>query len=114
MRDFCKINGIIYQAYSALGSGDRPWRHEGSIMSGAPYGGHEVLTHPDLVRMASKHDVSVAQVVLRWHLQMGGAAVAKSSHPERVKQNYKLWHFALDADDMEARLFFFSSVMTKT
>jgi len=101
LRDFCKINGIIFQAYSSLGSADRPWRKEGSITSGAPVGGHEVLQNPTLLGIAAKHGVSAAQVVLRWHVQMGGAAVCKSVTPSRIIENYKLWHFKLGEDDME-------------
>jgi len=103
LRDFCKTNGIIFQAYSALGSGDRPWRKEGSLSSGAPFGGHEVLQNPELVKIAEKHggDISVAQVVLRWHAQMGGAAVCKSVTPSRIQQNYDLWNFELDDDDLK-------------
>merc|ERR1711963_789863 len=95
LRDFCKINGIIFQAYSSLGSADRPWRKEGSITSGAAVGGHEVLQNPTLLGIAAKHGVSAAQVVLRWHVQMGGAAVCKSVTPSRIIENYKLWHFKL-------------------
>jgi len=101
LRDFCKINGIIFQAYSALGSADRPWRKEGSITSGAPFGGHEVLQNPELAKVADKHGLSVAQVVLRWHIQVGGAAVCKSVTPDRIRQNYDIWNFVLDAEDIE-------------
>lgn len=102
LRDFCKINGIVFQAYSSLGSADRPWRKEGSITSGAPIGGHEVLQNPELAKIAKKHGVSVAQVVLRWHVQMGGAAVCKSVTPSRIEENYRVWHFNLDEGDMAA------------
>ena len=92
----------LCQAYSALGSADRPWRTAGSITSGAPHGGYEVLQNPELAKIAEKHGVSVAQVVLRWHIQMDGAAVCKSVTPSRIEQNYKVWSFKLDADDMAA------------
>jgi len=101
LRDFCQINGIIYQAYSSLGSADRPWRTEGSLTSGAPIGGYEVLQNPTLIKIAEKHKVSVAQVVLRWHVQVGGAAVCKSVTASRIEQNYDIWNFQLDSDDMQ-------------
>jgi diketogulonate reductase-like aldo/keto reductase len=37
-----------------------------------------------------QHQKTVAEVVLRWHLQMGGSMIAKSSHPERIKENFKV------------------------
>ncbi|XP_059097202.1 aldo-keto reductase family 1 member B1-like [Tigriopus californicus] len=100
-RAFCRINGIVFQAYSALGSADRPWRHTGSITSGAPSTGHEVLDHPILRDIAQRLGRSVAHVVLRWHLQIGGAAVCKSVTPSRIQENIKLWDFALAPEDMD-------------
>jgi len=40
----------MIQAYSALGSFDRPWRKEGSLTSGTPSTGFEVLDHPTVLR----------------------------------------------------------------
>ena len=50
--------------------------------------------------MANKHGKSTANVVLRWHLQMGGTMVAKSVTPSRIEGNYKLWDFELSAEEM--------------
>lgn len=77
LRDYCRIHKIAFQAYSSLGSADRPWRLTGSITSGAPKTGHEVLSHPDIVKVAAKYGKTTANVVLRWHLQMGGTMCCK-------------------------------------
>ena len=90
----------IVQAYSALGSADRPWRLTGSITSGAPKTGHEVLSHPDIVKIAEKHGKTTANVVLRWHLQMLGTMCCKSVTPSRIIENFKVWDFTLDTADM--------------
>jgi len=100
LRDFCRINNVVFMAYSALGSADRPWRVQGSITSGTPPAGHEVLSHPDLVKIAEKYGKSVANVVLRWHLQLGGSMVCKSVTPSRIQDNFKIWDFSLTAEDM--------------
>jgi len=100
LRDFCRNHKIVFQAYSALGSADRPWRVAGSITSGLPTAGYEVLGHPDIAKIAEKYGKSTANVVLRWHLQMGGAFVCKSVTPSRIQENFKIWDFELSAEDM--------------
>merc|ERR1711868_59432 len=100
LRDFCKLHNIVFQAYSSLGSADRPWRQSGSITSGPPKVGHEVLQHPEIMRIGKKYNKSAAQAVLRWHVQNGGTCVAKSVTPSRIEENYQIWDFELDADDM--------------
>jgi len=101
LRTFCSINNIAFQAYSSLGSADRPWRKEGSITSGVPKTGHEVLSHPDIKRIADKYGKSTANVVLRWHLQLGGTMCCKSVTPARIEDNFKIWDFSLTAEDMK-------------
>lgn len=101
LRDFCAINGIAFQAYSALGSADRPWLKEGSITSGPPSTGHEVLKHPLMVRLAEKYCKTTANIVIRWHLQMGGVLVCKSVTPSRIQANFNVWDFALTDQDMD-------------
>ena len=72
---FSAIHDIVFQAYSPLGSGDRPW-----LKKGPPISGVELLQDPELKAVAEKHKKSVAQCVLRWHVQMGGCAVPKSQN----------------------------------
>merc|ERR1711860_270439 len=101
LRDFCRINKIIFQAYSALGSWDRPWKVEGSITSGTPTAGYEVLNHPTILKIAEKKGgKTAAQIILRWHLEMGGAMVTKSVTPSRIQSNFEIWDFNLTAEDM--------------
>lgn len=83
LRAFHSEHGIVTQAWSPLGRG-------------------RLLDDPTLAGIAAKHSVSVAQVILRWHLQLGGAAVVKSVHPDRLRQNLDLDGFDLDADDLTA------------
>lgn len=61
------------------------------------------LRSPVLAGIASAHDVSPAQVVLRWHLQHGIAVIPKSVNPERIRANLDVFGFVLAGDEM-ARL----------
>ncbi|MDR2301300.1 MAG: aldo/keto reductase [Deltaproteobacteria bacterium] len=54
-----------------------------------------------LKELAAKHGRSVAQVVLRWHIQRGIVAIPKSVRKERIVENLKVFDFELDALDME-------------
>lgn len=76
-------HGIITQAWSPLGQG-------------------QLLDHPALKAIAAKHQRTVAQVILRWHLQSGFVAIPKSVTPSRIKENFDILDFALDADDLAA------------
>jgi len=100
LRNYCQIHGIAFQAYSALGSADRPWALTGSITSGAPTTGHEVLKHPEIQKIADRLGKSAANVVIRWHLQMGGTLATKSVTPSRIQENFNVWDFKLSAEDM--------------
>lgn len=100
LRDFCRIHKIAFQAYSALGSFDRPWKKAGSITSGEPITGHELLENPIIKGIADSLEKSPAQIVLRWHLEMGGTAVSKSVRAHRIISNYGVWDFELSPSDM--------------
>lgn len=89
--DFCKSQQIQLQAYMPLGSYDRPF-----VRPGDP----ELLEDERVKAVAAKHKKSVAQVVLRWHVQRGVAACPKSVTPSRIKENNEIWDFELDAEDM--------------
>lgn len=62
--------------------------------------GRELLADPVLVGLAEAYDRSPAQVVLRWHLQLGNVVIPKSVTPARVRQNIDVFDFTLSDDDM--------------
>jgi 2,5-diketo-D-gluconate reductase A len=84
LRAFHAEHGIVTEAWSPLGQG------------GA------LLDDPVLARIAEKHQRSTAQVVLRWHLQIGNVVIPKSVTPYRIRQNIDVFEFKLDADDLVA------------
>ncbi len=71
-----------------------------AVEAWSPLGRGEVLHAPALQALADKHGRSVAQVILRWHVQQGIVPIPKSQNPERMAQNLALDDFALDEDDM--------------
>ncbi|GAA2105057.1 aldo/keto reductase [Streptomyces albiaxialis] len=82
MRAFNASNNVATEAWSPLGQGK------------------ELLGEPVLARIAEKHGKTAAQVVIRWHLQLGNVVIPKSVTPSRIKENIDVFDFALDATDM--------------
>ncbi|TDU75087.1 MULTISPECIES: aldo/keto reductase [unclassified Streptomyces] len=76
--------GIATEAWSPLGQGK------------------ELLTLPAVAEAAARHGRSPAQVVLRWHLQLGNIVIPKSVTPSRIRENLDVFGFELDADDLAA------------
>jgi len=61
------------------------------------------LRDPVLAEIAARHQVTPAQVVLRWHLELGIAVIPKSARPERIRSNLDVFGFSLTPEEM-ARL----------
>ena len=78
----CHERGIAVEAYSPLGQG-------------------QDLREPTVTGIAEEHGVSPAQVILRWHLQLGHIVIPKSVSPERVRSNIDLDGFALSSDELQ-------------
>jgi 2,5-diketo-D-gluconate reductase A len=77
-------HGIVTEAWSPLGSGKG------------------LLDVPAIVAIARKHERTPAQVVLRWHLQLGNIVIPKSVTPSRIKENIEVFDFSLDDEDLGA------------
>ena len=76
--------GIATEAWSPLGQG-------GALLSDAT-----------ITRLADRYGVTPAQVVLRWHLQLGTIVIPKSANPARMRQNLDVFGFELSAEDLSA------------
>jgi 2,5-diketo-D-gluconate reductase A len=61
-----------------------------------------MLSDDVLVRLADKHGRTPAQVVLRWHVQVGNVVIPKSVRPERMRENAAIFDFRLEEEDMAA------------
>jgi diketogulonate reductase-like aldo/keto reductase len=64
-------------------------------------GRKDFFTNPVLMEIGAKHDKTAAQVALRFLIQSDVVAIPKSAHRERMEQNFHIFDFALDDEDME-------------
>ena len=69
----------------------------------APFGEgrNNMFTNPTLVEIGKKYNKSAAQVILRWLIQRGVIVVCKSTHLERIQENFNVFDFKLSKDDMD-------------
>lgn len=81
LRAFHNRHGIVTQAWSPLGRA-------------------RILDDPTIRQIAAAHEATPAQVIIRWHLQLGGALIPKSTHAERLTQNLDIDGLTLSEDDM--------------
>ncbi|WP_432085911.1 aldo/keto reductase [Streptomyces sp. bgisy095] len=83
LRELHAVHGIATEAWSPLAQG-------------------AVLADPVVTGIAARHGRSPAQVVLRWHLQLGNVVIPKSVTPARIRENLDVFDFALSAGEMTA------------
>lgn len=65
-------------------------------------GKHGIFTHPVLTEIGAKYGKSAAQTALRWNVQRGVVIIPKSTHRERMEENFNIWDFSLSDEDMGA------------
>lgn len=63
-------------------------------------GAHGIFTHPVLVEIGKQYNKTAAQVALRWNIQRGVIVLPKSVHKERIIQNFDVFDFTLNEEDM--------------
>lgn len=83
LREYHAAHGIATQAWSPLGQG-------------------QLLEDAGIQAIASKHGKTAAQVVVRWHIEMGHVVIPKSVNAGRIAENAGVFDFVLDAQDMAA------------
>jgi 2,5-diketo-D-gluconate reductase A len=83
-RAFHADHGIVTESYSPLGKGG------------------ELLRRPEVTAAAQRLDRTPAQVVLRWHVQLGLVPIPKSSDPGRMAENIDVFDFVLSDDELRA------------
>jgi diketogulonate reductase-like aldo/keto reductase len=83
LREFHQGHGVATEAWAPIGQGKG------------------LLEDPIIIDIAGRHGKTPAQVVLRWHVQLGNIAIPKSTTPERIRSNIEIFDFALGPEDMQ-------------
>jgi 2,5-diketo-D-gluconate reductase A len=81
LRAWHQGHGIATEAWSPLAQGD-------------------LLVNETISSVAARHDRTPAQVILRWHLQLGNVVIPKSVTPKRIRENFELFDFELSEEDI--------------
>ena len=88
-------NAVLQQYVSQYGT---------IIESYYPFGGRghtqDLFTAETIMEIAKAHQVTSAQVLVRWHLQAGYIAIPGSSNPSHISENYDVFDFALSDEEM--------------
>src|SRR5579859_4179363 len=93
VQDADALHGIVTQAWSPIGGITAYRGREGT---------HSAFDDPVIGSIAKAHGKTAAQVMLRWHLQEGRSAIPKSVRPERIAENFDVFDFELDADQLSS------------
>jgi len=80
---FNKSKNIVTESWSPLGQGG------------------ELLKNKTLKEIAEAHGKTTAQVIIRWHLQLGHMVIPKSETPSRIKENFDVFDFELTSDELK-------------
>ncbi len=83
LREVHAQQGIATEAWSPLGQGS-------------------LLTNPAVTAVADTHGKTAAQVLIRWHIQLGNIVIPKSVTPERIVSNFDVFDFELSEQDMKS------------
>ena len=84
LRAFHAQHGIVTEAWSPLASGG------------------DLLADPVITGIAQRLSRTPAQVILRWHLQLGNVVIPKSVTPSRIAENFAIFDFELEPADLAA------------
>ena len=78
-------------------------KYDVQVEAWAPFGEgrNGMFEIPELKAIGEKYGKTPAQVMLRWHIQRGIVVIPKSTHVERMEENYNVFDFALTAEDMK-------------
>lgn len=83
----------LRELHAQLGTATEAW---------SPLGQGSLLTNPTVTEVAERHGKTGAQVLIRWHIQLGNIVIPKSVNPERIVSNFDVFDFELSDQDMSS------------
>ncbi|HVT27212.1 MAG TPA: aldo/keto reductase [Lacipirellulaceae bacterium] len=92
---YCHLEGIAVTAFSPLGA-------PSYVPLGMATENDSVMNEEVIRDAAANHAKTPAQIVLRWAVQRGTAAIPKTSRPERLRENLSIFDFELSTTEMDA------------
>ncbi|HPA60295.1 MAG TPA: aldo/keto reductase [Clostridia bacterium] len=103
----CEIKPHVIQMeahpyYIDTATTERLAKHGCRVMAWYPlgHGDKALLEEPAFIQLAEKYGKSTAQVILRWHIQIGNQVIPGSKNPEHIKENLDIFDFALTEGEM--------------
>lgn len=84
LRNFLRQQGIVLQAWFPLGHGDK-----------------SLMQQPVFAELAAKYGKSVAQIILRWHIQKGNVVIPGAKNKAHILDNIHIFDFALTSAEMD-------------
>ena len=84
MRKKHELHQIVTECWFPLGHGDR-----------------NLLSDATIATIAKKHNKTIVQIILRWHIQEGFSVIPGNTNPEWIKENISIFDFKLDDEDMK-------------
>ncbi|GGG69704.1 aldo/keto reductase [Paenibacillus radicis (ex Gao et al. 2016)] len=83
LREYMSQHQILHEAWGPLGQGNK-----------------SLLENETLQKIANRHQKTVGQIILRWHLHRDTIVIPKSSNPRRIKENIDVFVFSLSEEEM--------------
>ena len=81
----------LREVHAQLGIATEAW---------SPLGQGSLLSDPTVTAIAEAHGKTSAQVLIRWHIQLGNIVIPKSVNPDRIASNFDVFDFELSGQDM--------------
>ncbi|XP_056630478.1 rho crystallin-like [Diorhabda sublineata] len=104
LREYCDKNHIVIVSYATLGSpnSSQYFKEIGRKIDREHFNIPNILADPIVTKLAQRYKKSTAQIALRYVTQKNVVVIPKSVKPERLIENFNIFDFKLDIEDLKA------------